>query len=149
MTTRDLLDLKSHFSFGENWSQYAQKIDETRIEQAEQSLLRLIGREAIEGRTFLDIGCGSGLFSLAAVRLGCKQLVAIDLDPKSVETTRRTLSLYAADRDWECRNASVFDLDPAVMGTFDVVYSWACCITPARCTKQLRRLPRWLRQTEC
>jgi predicted RNA methylase len=124
MTTPDLLELKSHFSFGENWSQYAEKIDETRIEQAEQSLLRLVGREAIEGRTFLDIGCGSGLFSLAAVRLGCRQLLAVDLDPKSVETTRRTLSLHAADGNWDCRNISVFDLDPATMGTFDVVYSW-------------------------
>lgn len=124
MTTQELLELKSHFSFGENWSQYAQKIDATRIEQAEQSLLRLVGRENIEGRTFLDIGCGSGLFSLAAVRLGCKQLLAVDLDPKSVETTRRTLSLHAAGGNWECRNVSVFELDPAAMGTFDVVYSW-------------------------
>jgi 2-polyprenyl-3-methyl-5-hydroxy-6-metoxy-1,4-benzoquinol methylase len=124
MTTQDLLELKSHFSFGENWSQYAQKIDEMRIEQAEQSLLRLVGREAIEGRTFLDIGCGSGLFSLAALRLGCKKLLAVDLDPKSVETTRRTLSLYAAAENWDCRNISVFDLDPATLGAFDVVYSW-------------------------
>jgi predicted RNA methylase len=124
MTTQDLLELKSHFSFGENWSQYAQKIDQARIEQAEESLLRLVGREAIQGHTFLDIGCGSGLFSLAAVRLGCKQLLAVDLDPKSVETTRRTLSLHAPDGNWDCRNVSVFDLDPATMGTFDVAYSW-------------------------
>src|SRR3984893_7061236 len=124
MTTQDLLELKSHFSFGENWSQYAQKIDQARIEQAEESLLRLVGREAIQGHTFLDIGCGSGLFSLAAVRLGCKQLLAVDLDPKSVETTRRTLSLHAPDGNWDCRNVSVFDLDPATMGMFDVAYSW-------------------------
>jgi 2-polyprenyl-3-methyl-5-hydroxy-6-metoxy-1,4-benzoquinol methylase len=124
MTTQDLLELKSHFSFGENWSQYAQKIDQSRIEQAEQSLLRLVGREAITGRTFLDIGCGSGLFSLAAVRLGCKQLLAVDLDPKSVATTRRTLSLHAPNSNWDCRNISVFDLDPLTLGTFDVVYSW-------------------------
>src|SRR5215469_701525 len=119
MPTQDLVELKSHFAFGENWSQYAQKIDEARIEQAEQSLLRLVGREAIQGRTFLDIGCGSGLFSLAAVRLGCKQLLAVDLDPKSVETTRRTLSLHAAGGHWDCKNVSVFDLDPASMGVFD------------------------------
>ena len=49
----------------------------------EKSLIRLVGRETIEGRTFLDIGCGSGLFSLAAARLGCRQLLAVDLDPKS------------------------------------------------------------------
>ena len=124
MTTQDLLELKSHFSFGENWSQYAVMIDQARIEQAEESLLRLVGREAIQGHTFLDIGCGSGLFSLAAVRLGCKQLLAVDLDPKSVETTRRTLSQHAPNGNWDCRNISVFDLDPAALGTFETVYSW-------------------------
>ena len=122
--TQDLLELQTHFSFGENWSQYAEKIDEARIEEAEKSLLRLVGREAIEGKTFLDIGCGSGLFSLAATRLGCSKLMAVDLDPKSVETTRKTLTLHAARGNWECRNISVFDLDPAVLGAFDVVYSW-------------------------
>jgi 2-polyprenyl-6-hydroxyphenyl methylase/3-demethylubiquinone-9 3-methyltransferase len=115
MTTQELLEVKSHFAFGENWSQYAQKIDEARIAQAEDSLLRLVGRENIEGRTFLDIGCGSGLFSLAAVRLGCKQLLAVDLDPMSVETTRRTLSLYANVANWDVQNISVFHLDPAKM----------------------------------
>jgi predicted RNA methylase len=122
--TQDLLELESHFSFGENWSQYAQKIDDARITEAENSLIRLVGREAIQGRTFLDIGCGSGLFSLAAVRLGCRKLLAVDLDPKSVETTRKTLSRYAPGGNWEVRNVSVFDLDPAKLGTFDVVYSW-------------------------
>src|SRR3984893_13834852 len=121
---QNLLELESHFSFGETWAEYAQKIDEKRIEEAEKSMIRLMGREAIEGKTFLDIGCGSGLFSLAAVRLGCKQLLAVDLDPKSVETTRRTLSLHAPDGNWDCRNVSVFDLDPATMGMFDVAYSW-------------------------
>jgi 2-polyprenyl-6-hydroxyphenyl methylase/3-demethylubiquinone-9 3-methyltransferase len=124
--TENLLEFESHFSFGENWAQYAQKIDERRIEEAERSLIRLLGgREWIEGKTFLDIGCGSGLFSLAAVRLGCKRLLAVDLDPNSVETTRRTLERYApAGANWDCKRISVFDLDPAHVGTFEVVYSW-------------------------
>jgi len=122
---QNLLEVESHFSFGENWAQYAQKIDEKRIEEAEKSLIRLVGRESIEGRTFLDIGCGSGLFSLAAVRLGCRRLLAVDLDPNSVQTTRKTLERYApSGANWECRRISVFDLDPSNVGTFDVVYSW-------------------------
>jgi 2-polyprenyl-3-methyl-5-hydroxy-6-metoxy-1,4-benzoquinol methylase len=122
--TQDLLELETHFSFGENWSQYAQKIDETRIAEAEKSLIRLVGREAIEGKTFLDIGCGSGLFSLAAVRLGCRKLLAVDLDPKSVETTRKTLSQHGPGANWDVQNISVFNLDPEKLGVFDVVYSW-------------------------
>jgi predicted RNA methylase len=125
MPTENLLEFESHFSFGENWAQYAEKIDERRIEQAEKSLIRLVGREAIPGRTFLDIGCGSGLFSLAAVRLGAKRLLAVDLDPNSVATTTQTLTRYApAGSNWDCKRISVFDLDPAQLGSFDIVYSW-------------------------
>jgi predicted RNA methylase len=121
----NLLEVESHFSFGENWAQYAEKIDERRIEEAEKSLIRLVGRESIQGRTFLDIGCGSGLFSLAALRLGCQRLLAVDLDPNSVQTTRKTLERYApAGANWDCQRISVFDLDPAKVGTFDIVYSW-------------------------
>jgi predicted RNA methylase len=125
MPTENLLEVESHFSFGENWAQYAEKIDERRIEQAEKSLIRLVGREKIQGRTFLDIGCGSGLFSLAAVRLGASRLLAVDLDPNSVATTTKTLQRYApAGANWECKRISVFDLDPAQIGKFDIVYSW-------------------------
>jgi predicted RNA methylase len=122
--TQELLELDSHFSFGENWSHYAEKIDEARIDEAEKSLIRLVGRENIEGKTFLDIGCGSGLFSLAAVRLGAKKLLAVDLDPKSVETTRKTLSRYAPGGSWDVQNISVFNLNVEKLGVFDVVYSW-------------------------
>jgi 2-polyprenyl-3-methyl-5-hydroxy-6-metoxy-1,4-benzoquinol methylase len=119
-----LLALESHFSFGENWEQYAQKIDETRIQEAEKSLIRLIGPNAIQGRTFLDLGCGSGLFSLAALRLGCKRLLAIDLDPACVRITHELLQAYPERSLWECRQQSVFELRPESVGTFDVVYSW-------------------------
>jgi 2-polyprenyl-6-hydroxyphenyl methylase/3-demethylubiquinone-9 3-methyltransferase len=123
--TENLLEFESHFSFGENWAQYAEKIDERRIEEAQKSLIRLVGLESIAGRTFLDIGCGSGLFSLAAVRLGCQRLLAVDLDPNSVQTTRKTLERYApAGSNWDCQRLSVFDLDPREVGTFDIVYSW-------------------------
>ena len=146
----NLLEVESHFSFGENWAQYAEKIDERRIEEAEKSLIRLVGRGSIQGRTFLDVGCGSGLFSLAALRLGCKRLLAVDLDPNSVQTTRKTLERYApAGANWDCQRISVFDLDPAKVGTFDIVYSWACCITPGRCTKPSKRRQRWLSRREC
>jgi 2-polyprenyl-6-hydroxyphenyl methylase/3-demethylubiquinone-9 3-methyltransferase len=120
----DLMELQSHFSFGENWEEYARKIDERRIKEAEKSLVRLVGRESIQGRTFIDIGSGSGLFSLAALRLGCKRLLAVDIDPKCVEITRALLVSRASGGQWECRSASVFDLIPSNVGTFDVVYSW-------------------------
>ncbi|HEY2253129.1 MAG TPA: class I SAM-dependent methyltransferase, partial [Planctomycetaceae bacterium] len=117
-------DLASHFEFGRNWSGYAELIDDDRIEQAVRGLERLAGRDAIAGKTVLDIGCGSGLHSLAALRLGAARVVAVDLDPHSVATAKQVLSQYAPDSLWDVREQSVFDLDPQQLGEFDVVYAW-------------------------
>ena len=121
-------ELASHFEFGRNWSEYAELIDAQRIDQALHGLERLAGRAALEGKTLLDIGCGSGLHSLAALRLGAARVVAIDLDPHSVATAKQVLSQYAAENGtenkWEVREQSVFDLDPQQLGEFDVVYAW-------------------------
>ena len=117
-------DLASHFEFGRNWSGYAELIDADRIEQAVRGLERLAGRAAIDGKTFLDIGCGSGLHSLSALRLGAARVVAVDLDPHSVATAKQVLSQYAPEQRWEVREQSVFDLNPQQLAEFDVVYAW-------------------------
>lgn len=119
-----MIELSSHFDFGGNWTAYAALIDEARIMQAVEGLERLAGREAIAGRSFLDIGCGSGVHSLAALRLGASRVVAVDLDPRSVATAGEVLSRFAPQGTWEVHELSVFDLDPAKLGAFDVVYAW-------------------------
>ncbi|MBS0263266.1 MAG: methyltransferase domain-containing protein [Planctomycetes bacterium] len=127
-------ELSSHFEFGRNWSSYAGLIDEERVAEAVRGLERLAGPGGLAGKTFLDIGCGSGLHSLAALRLGAARIVAIDLDPHSVATTRQVLERYTAeaaeqsggqsDKPWEVREVSVFDLPSQNLGQFDVVYAW-------------------------
>src|SRR5438132_11104131 len=62
------------FAFGDNWRAFLGVVDERRIEEAAKSLQTLLGSETLDGKTFADIGCGSGLFSLAAVRLGGKRI---------------------------------------------------------------------------
>ena len=114
----------TRFAFGANWQSFAAAIGSERIAEAEAGLRRLFPAGGIEGSRFLDIGCGSGLFSLAAVRLGAKKLLAVDLDPQSVETTRKTLSRYAPGGNWDVQNISVFNLNSEKQGVFDVVYSW-------------------------
>jgi SAM-dependent methyltransferase len=120
----NLKALESHFAFGENWAQYATLIDEARINEAKTGLLRLITAEELQGRTMLDIGCGSGLHSLAALQLGVGSVLAVDIDPNSVATTRAVLDLHAAGKSHEVRQQSVFDATPETMGQFDIVYSW-------------------------
>jgi SAM-dependent methyltransferase len=120
--TNDLTDRASHFEFGRNWAEYAKLIDENRLKAAEESLLSL--HIDINGKSMIDIGSGSGLFSLAALRLGAKYVFAIDIDENSVATTRRVLSTFGSPEKWSAERISVFDLSPSRYGTFDLVYSW-------------------------
>jgi SAM-dependent methyltransferase len=115
---------ESRFAFGDNWASYAKLVGEAHIEEARQGLLKLLPAAAFEGRSFLDIGCGSGLHALAAARLGVRHVLAIDLDQKSVATTEALLARHAGSVPWTVRRADVFDLQPRQHGRYDVVYSW-------------------------
>lgn len=119
----DLLEQRSHFAFGENWASYARLVTDAQVEQAITSLGRLVGGD-LRGKRFLDIGCGSGLHSLAALRLGASEVVALDIDPDSVATTRQLLTKHADGAPWSTQVTSVFDLQPGATGCYDVVYSW-------------------------
>lgn len=44
-------------------------------------------------KTVLDLGCGSGLLSLAAARLGSKEILAVDLNPLAVKTCKKNIEL--------------------------------------------------------
>lgn len=113
---------KDRFEFGKNWESYSQLIDENRIAMAESRLTSLLGMRSLSGHSFLDIGCGSGLHALAALRLGARELLAIDVDPDSVATTRAVLGRFWEKSNQSVRQVSVFDLEN--VGTFDIVYSW-------------------------
>jgi 2-polyprenyl-6-hydroxyphenyl methylase/3-demethylubiquinone-9 3-methyltransferase len=112
------------FAFGDNWASYASLVDEERLAEAERGLVRLLGPDRLRGQSLLDIGCGSGLHAAAAARLQPARVVAVDLDPRSVETTEAMLGRHAPQLVADVHLASVFDLDPALIGHFDVVYSW-------------------------
>jgi SAM-dependent methyltransferase len=119
----DLTERASHFAFGSNWAEFARSIDEARISQARDGLAKLVG-DAVRGRSFLDIGSGSGLAALAALRLGASEVCACDLDEQSVATSRAVLTRFAEGARWRVLQRSVLALDPEIDGRFDVVYSW-------------------------
>ena len=113
------------FEFGRNWKRFLHLVDEERIELAQRSLQTMLGRDRLDDLSFLDIGCGTGLFSLAARRLGAS-VHSFDYDPQSVacasDLKRRHLD---GDQQWTIEEASVLD-DPfmASLGRFDIVYAW-------------------------
>lgn len=118
----DLTDRAHHFDFGRNWAEFSQLIDRDKLKLAIESIHRLV--PDIADKSFLDIGSGSGLFSVAALHLGASRVHAIDIDEHSVETTRRVLTEFAGEHGWTAEQDSVFDLSSEKIGQFDVVYSW-------------------------
>lgn len=113
------------FAFGKNWARFLSVVNDQRIEQAEHSLQTMLGVESLVGKRFLDIGSGSGLFSLAARRLGAT-VYSFDYDPASVACATELKRRYFADDDaWQIGEGSVLDPDYlSSLGQFDVVYSW-------------------------
>jgi 2-polyprenyl-6-hydroxyphenyl methylase/3-demethylubiquinone-9 3-methyltransferase len=113
------------FTFGDNWAAFLAGLDESRIAAAENSLRQMLEVDDLRGKTFLDIGSGSGLFSLAARRLGAK-VQSFDYDPASVACTTELQSrYYPNDDDWTVGTGSVLDREfIKSLPKFDVVYSW-------------------------
>jgi 2-polyprenyl-3-methyl-5-hydroxy-6-metoxy-1,4-benzoquinol methylase len=113
------------FDFGTNWTRFLRVLDNKRIVEAEKSLRYMLGVESLTGKTFLDAGSGSGLFSLAARRMGAR-VRSFDYDPKSVACTAELRRRYFPnDPDWEIEEGSILDVAyMKKLGKFDVVYSW-------------------------
>lgn len=113
------------FEFGKNWRRFIELLDNERIAAAEASLRDALAVETLEGKRFLDVGSGSGLFSLAAHRLGA-EVHSFDYDPESAACTEELRDRYAGDGGgWGVQQGSVLDrVFLAGLGEFDVVYSW-------------------------
>jgi SAM-dependent methyltransferase len=114
------------FDFGGNWEEFSKRhIDRRRLEMACESLQSLLAKENFEGKTFLDVGCGSGLFSMAAHQLGATKVVGIDVNPRCIEISQANRDLLAPGSPIEFHVASALESEQLNrFGTFDLVYAW-------------------------
>jgi 2-polyprenyl-6-hydroxyphenyl methylase/3-demethylubiquinone-9 3-methyltransferase len=113
------------FGFGANWERFARTIDDPQIESARRSLGEMLGDSVVSGGSFLDVGSGSGLFSLAAILLGAERVYSFDFDADSVRTTRSLRERHAPSSAWTITRGSVLDEEfMRRAGAFNVVYSW-------------------------
>jgi 2-polyprenyl-3-methyl-5-hydroxy-6-metoxy-1,4-benzoquinol methylase len=117
--------MADRFAFGKNWRRFLDHLNDDRILEAENSLRSMLERESLAGLSFLDIGSGSGLFSLAARRLGAS-VRSFDYDTDSVACTEELRRRYFPDdADWVVSRGDVLDeAFMAELGSFDIVYSW-------------------------
>jgi SAM-dependent methyltransferase len=114
------------FGFGANWQRFLEHLDEERIEDAERAIAEMLGVPSLDGRSFLDAGSGSGLSSLAAMRLGSARVHSFDYDGDSVACTAELKRRYfQGDDTWTVERGDATDANYLRgLGKFDVVYSW-------------------------
>ena len=126
-----MIDKKITFSFGRNWVDYVNNfLDEKKLNIAKKSLLQYLPEKEYKNKVFIDIGCGSGIFSLNALRLGCKKVISLDVDRYSIAAAKivkdRFSPLIGQGVQWEIFAGSILDsnLVDKLKNKGDIVYSW-------------------------
>jgi 2-polyprenyl-6-hydroxyphenyl methylase/3-demethylubiquinone-9 3-methyltransferase len=115
------------FKFGQNWKDYALgALDEKKLQQAQRALADLLQTDDLRGQTFMDIGCGSGLHTVAAALLGADRVYSVDVDPDCIAVTKHTISRFLADdTKIHVQQASILDEElSSSLPCSDIVYSW-------------------------
>ena len=113
------------FEFGQNWKKLLGRLTQERIDEAKHSLSDWLGMDNLSGKNFLDIGSGSGLFSLAARNLGA-EVFSFDYDPESVACTNHLKKMfYAKDDKWQVGAGDILNKEYlSCLDKYDIVYSW-------------------------
>ena len=91
-----------------------------------------------EGRTSLvDVGCGSGVLSIAALRLGFSPVVALDVDPQAVEATRLNAAVNGVTLDVRGGDAFAELLPQAGLTVANITLEAVGRLAPLVCSERL------------
>ena len=80
-------------------------------------VLQMLEQRVAGGERVLDVGCGSGVLSIAAVRLGAAAAVAIDVDEDALDVARRNAEINGVASRIETSARPLQDID----GAYDIV----------------------------
>ncbi len=95
------------------------------IDEAKKSLEPFLLGDDLSGKTFLDAGCGGGLFSVAAHRLNASAITSFDNDSKMLSFCSEIKSREGFEAHWQILEGSILDLQfVKSLGSFDYVYCW-------------------------
>ena len=120
------MPLEKRFTFGKNWSKFVDShFNPERLDGSINVFKQFTSMQVLKGKTFIDVGCGSGLHSLAAHQMGANEIVSFDFDPKAVDATTKLKTIAGSPSNWTIKQGSVLDLDfVSSLGKFNFVYSW-------------------------
>lgn len=82
--------------------------------------LELLDSLDLKGKSVLDLGCGSGILSIAASKLGAARVLGVDIEPVSVEVAQLNARQNDSFATFVC--ADGFD-DPKLLAPWDVIVS--------------------------
>ena len=119
-------DEQMRFEFGKNWSKFVRsKFNRERCDVSKKWMLDFSRRQSFEGTDFLDIGCGSGLSSLAAWQAGAVRVHSFDYDPNSVAATKVLWEYAGRPSNWKVEQGDALNGDYIrSLGRWNFVYSW-------------------------
>jgi 2-polyprenyl-3-methyl-5-hydroxy-6-metoxy-1,4-benzoquinol methylase len=114
------------FGFGKNWLDFIQKnFEGEKVQIAKGHILSFMEKENLNGLTFLDIGCGSGIHSIAALDAGAASVHGFDYDQNSVLATKWIQNQIGCPKNWTVEQGSVLDSEYlSKLPEYDLVYSW-------------------------
>jgi 2-polyprenyl-6-hydroxyphenyl methylase/3-demethylubiquinone-9 3-methyltransferase len=117
---------KKRFEFGKNWIFFVERdFSRERCEIAKSRLLAFAGLKTLQGYRFLDVGCGSGIHSLAAVEAGAEEVYSFDCDPNSVAATKLIKSKRNLTDKWTVEVGDALNTEYLTgLGKWNFVYSW-------------------------
>lgn len=122
-----LTPAETHFDFGKNWKDYSEEaLADSSLQASTESLKALFQKDSFSEMSFLDVGCGSGVFSIAAKKLGAPKVVGFDISRNSIEAARNnSLRFLESSQEISFIQGSILDPDFVTkLGTFDAVYAW-------------------------
>jgi 2-polyprenyl-6-hydroxyphenyl methylase/3-demethylubiquinone-9 3-methyltransferase len=114
------------YEFGKNWTRFVKKsASDERVDIAKRHILTFVGRDNLDGLDFLDIGCGSGIHSLAAHQAGAGKIHGFDYDEDSVNATNIMRRRAGEPQTWTVERGDVLnDEYISSLGKWNLVYSW-------------------------
>jgi len=122
---------KITFSFGKNWVDYVKNfLDKEKLDVAKESFKKYLPIEEYKDKTLIDVGCGSGIFSFNALRLGAQKVISFDIDKYAIEATKivkkKFYFLLPQNSQWEIFEGNILDknLVNKLKEQGDIVYSW-------------------------
>ncbi len=111
----------------------------TGYHESTRLLISLIERYTLPGESILDVGTGTGILAITAVKLGAKSGMAIDIDPWAVENARENILLNGVEAGIIISDAALTSLEH---WSFDSVYANITLVTIEELINEFHRVLR-------